>query len=219
MSATTIGIGDFSRATQLTIKTLRHYHRIGLLEPAEIDASTGYRRYAVDQIPQALIISRFRALDMPLDAIREVMTTPELTTRNAVIGAHLERLEETLAHTRSAVESLRGLLAGGEPSSAAIEELQLPATSAAKITATIGAGDDTMAWVLGALAELHATLQAQGLHESGPAGGIFADELFTEAHGEATIFVPCSGQLRQIGRVEPAIVPAAELATYAASAP
>ena len=38
-------IGDFSRATLLTIKTLRHYHDTGLLEAAEVDPHTGYRRY------------------------------------------------------------------------------------------------------------------------------------------------------------------------------
>ena len=34
-------IGDFSRATLLTIKTLRHYHDTGLLEPAEVNSYTG----------------------------------------------------------------------------------------------------------------------------------------------------------------------------------
>jgi DNA-binding transcriptional MerR regulator len=46
-----MAIGDFSRATHLNIKTLRHYHRIGLLEPAEVDPATGHRRYTTDQIP------------------------------------------------------------------------------------------------------------------------------------------------------------------------
>jgi len=213
MTATTIGIGDFSRATHLTIKTLRHYHRIGLLEPEEIDESTGYRRYGTDQIPQALIISRFRALDMPLDAIREVITAPDLETRNAVITAHLERLETALAHTRSAAESLRGLLTATGPPSARIEQIQIPATAAAAVTATIITDHDTTAWLLGALAELRATLQAQGLQTTGPAGGIFSDELFTEARGEATVFVPCTDRLEPVGRVHPVIVAAAELAT------
>src|SRR6185437_3191992 len=84
MTTATIGIGDFARATHLTIKTLRHYHRIGLLEPAEVDEFTGYRRYGTDQIPQALIISRFRKLDMPLDTIHQVLAAPDLITRNAV---------------------------------------------------------------------------------------------------------------------------------------
>jgi hypothetical protein len=40
-----LAIGDFSQATHLNIKALRHYHRIGLLEPAEVDPFTGHRRY------------------------------------------------------------------------------------------------------------------------------------------------------------------------------
>jgi DNA-binding transcriptional MerR regulator len=213
MSATTMGIGDFSRATHLTVKTLRHYHRIGLLEPAEVDEWTGYRRYGTEQIPQALIISRFRALDMPLEAIREVVTAPDLETRNAVISAHLERLEAALAHTRSAAESLRGLLAGAEPPSTPIEQIQIPATAAASISATITTDHDMGVWVLGALAELNATLRGQDLRATGPAGGVFSDELFTDARGEATIFVPCRSQLNPVGRVETTIVPAVELAT------
>jgi DNA-binding transcriptional MerR regulator len=58
--APSFAIGDFSRATHLTVKTLRHYHETGLLEPAHIDSQTGYRRYTTDQIPIAQIIRRFR---------------------------------------------------------------------------------------------------------------------------------------------------------------
>ena len=47
---TTLAIGDFSQATHLSIKTLRHYHRVGLLEPADVDPGTGHRRYTADQI-------------------------------------------------------------------------------------------------------------------------------------------------------------------------
>jgi len=219
MTATTMGIGDFSRATHLTIKTLRHYHQIGLLEPAEVDQGTGYRRYGTDQIPQALIISRFRALDMPLDVIREVITAPDLETRNAVISVHLERLEAALAHTAAAAESLRGLLTGESPPSAPIEQIQIPATNAASITASVSAEDDTTAWLLGALGELRATLLAQGLEATGPAGGIFSDELFTEAHGQATVFLPHIGRLEPVGRVEAAVIPAVEMATIIHTGP
>src|SRR5689334_15341529 len=175
MTATTMGIGDFSRATHLTIKTLRHYHRIGLLEPAEVDEFTGYRRYGTDQIPEALIISRFRALDMPPDTIHEVLAAPDLATRNAAIAAHLERLETALEHTRSAAQSLRDLLGRAEPPPTAIEHLAVPATPAAAITATIDADEDTIPWVLGALGELRATLAAQAIGVTGLAGGIYAD--------------------------------------------
>jgi MerR HTH family regulatory protein len=43
-------IGDFSRATHLSVKLLRHFRNIGLLEPAAVDPDTGYRRYGTGQI-------------------------------------------------------------------------------------------------------------------------------------------------------------------------
>jgi DNA-binding transcriptional MerR regulator len=96
-------IGDFSRATLLTIKTLRHYHDTGLLEAAEVDTHTGYRRYLTSQIPQALMIKRFRELRMPLNEIRQLLASPDGSTRNTIIAAHLRRLEDDLGGTRSAV--------------------------------------------------------------------------------------------------------------------
>src|SRR5579862_9965245 len=103
-------IGDFSRATHLSVKMLRHYHEIGLLEPVDIDADTGYRRYAAEQIATAQVIRRFRDLEMPLEDIRAVLTTPEPEARNQLIAAHLARLEGSLARMQDAVASLRDLL-------------------------------------------------------------------------------------------------------------
>ena len=98
-------IGDFSRATHLSIKTLRHYHRIGLLEPADVDPGTGHRRYTTDQISTAQVIRRFRTLDMPLEEIHAVISAPDLATRNNLISGHLSRLEATLARTQEATSS------------------------------------------------------------------------------------------------------------------
>jgi DNA-binding transcriptional MerR regulator len=81
-------IGDFSRVTFLSVKTLRHYHQAGLLEPAEVDPVTGYRRYTSAQIPIAQVIRRFRELDMPLDDIGRVLRAPDPTTRSQLIAAH-----------------------------------------------------------------------------------------------------------------------------------
>jgi hypothetical protein len=55
-----LGIGDFSRMTFLSVKTLHRHHEIGLLPPAEIDRESGYRRYALAQVPTAQVIRRLR---------------------------------------------------------------------------------------------------------------------------------------------------------------
>src|SRR5580698_9981833 len=103
-------IGDFSRVTHLSIKTLRHYHEVGLLEPAAVDPSSGYRQYALAQVPVAQVIRRFRDLEMPVDRVREVLAARDLPTRNRLISAHLSTLEKRLADAQAAVASVNGLL-------------------------------------------------------------------------------------------------------------
>lgn len=207
-----LSIGDFSRATHMTVKSLRHYQRIGLLEPAGVDPDTGYRQYTAEQIPIAQVIRRFRDLDMPLEEIQAVLSAPDLAARNEHITSHLARLEDELKRTQRAVTSLRNLLVPGSVEKMpAIELRAVPATPAAVITEIVDA-ENSVAWLQGALGEISATLIAQQLPAAGPAGGIFSDDLFTEHRGEVTIFIPCNGKLKAMGRVAPAEVPAAELA-------
>jgi DNA-binding transcriptional MerR regulator len=210
--SSSLPIGDFSRATHMSIKTLRHYHRVGLLEPADVDRFTGHRRYTTDQIPTAQVIRRFRELDMPIEEIRNVLAAPDVSGRNELIAAHLGRLEESLARTRGAVAALRDLL--DQPSvslPAPISHRSVTATRAAAITDVIDT-EDIAAWFEGALGELRATLGVQSAPATSTPGGIYAAELFTDERGQAMVFVPCSAQVRPVGRVETLVVPPAELA-------
>jgi DNA-binding transcriptional MerR regulator/effector-binding domain-containing protein len=203
-------VGDFSRATHLSVKTLRHYHQVGLLEPATVNPDTGYRYYSAGQIPVAQVIRRLRDLEMPVADVKAVLAAPDAPARNALIAAHLARLEGELAQTRAAVESLRTLLAPPD-GPAGIGHRSVPATAAAAIGAVVDRAD-LLAWWQGALGELAATVRAQGLHAAGAAGGVFASELFQADRGQATVFIPVPGRVRPIGRVAPLVVPAAELA-------
>jgi DNA-binding transcriptional MerR regulator len=208
--STTLSIGDFSLMTHLSIKTLRYYHQVGLLEPAEVAPDTGYRYYGVEQLPTAQIIQRFRDLGMPIDEVKAVLAAPDLDTRNALIATHLGRLDGELAQTRQAVQSLRNLL---EPAHApiSVEQRTLPATPAVGIQEVVD-WSDLVVWVQGALGELYATIAVQGVQPSGPSGGLFASDLFHYERGEVTMFVPISGTLQTVGRVSPLVVPAAEVA-------
>jgi effector-binding domain-containing protein len=139
-----------------------------------------------------------------------VLAAPDAPARNALIAAHLGRLEAALAQTRAVVESLRTLLAPPE-AAAAIEHRSVPTAAAAAIGAVVDRAD-LLAWWQGALGELAATVKAQGLPAAGPAGGVFASELFQHDRGQATVFIPVQGPVRPIGRVAPLVIPAAELA-------
>src|SRR5690349_12321001 len=110
MSTTKLSIGDFSKMTYLSVKALRHYHDVGVLEPVEIDASSGYRFYAPSQVATAQTIRRLRELDMPLDEVRALVQTDDPKARDAALIAHLQRMEAQLEQTQQTVASLRGLL-------------------------------------------------------------------------------------------------------------
>ncbi len=110
--ATLLTIGEFSRMTHLSVKALRHYHDVGVLEPAAIDPFTGYRSYDATQVTSAQVIRRLRDLGMSLDSIRTVVASSDLETRNREIAAHLTRMELQLEQTQASVAALRALLAG-----------------------------------------------------------------------------------------------------------
>ncbi|HEY0638604.1 MAG TPA: MerR family transcriptional regulator [Pseudonocardiaceae bacterium] len=69
-------IGAFARAARLSPKALRLYDELGLLVPAEVDAASGYRRYAPEQLERARLVAWLRRLGMPLARIRVVCDLP-----------------------------------------------------------------------------------------------------------------------------------------------
>jgi DNA-binding transcriptional MerR regulator len=131
-----MSIGEFSRLTHLSVRTLRRYHDAGLLEPETVDSATGYRYYSADQIPTAQVIHRLRELDVPLANVRQILRTADLDTRTALVAEHLRRLEDQLARTRAAVVSLQRLLRP-EPAGLDVELRHVPAMPVAAVAASV----------------------------------------------------------------------------------
>ena len=67
-------IGEFSRICQVSVKTLHHYDKIGLLVPAEVDQVTGYRYYQVEQIDTMNYIQRLKRYGFSLEEIQQIIT-------------------------------------------------------------------------------------------------------------------------------------------------
>lgn len=186
--STRLSIGDFSRMTFLSVKTLRHYHQVGLLAPAEIDPHSGYRYYTPDQVGSAQLIRRLRDLDLPVPQVREVLSAPDPSTRDAVIAQHLDRMTRQLEQTQATVESLRRLLFGGGP------ELEVTVVDEPDVWALVArsvvGGDEAPAWWVQTFTELHEQLRRAGVQRTGPDGTLFPTEFFTEGSAELTCFVP-----------------------------
>lgn len=213
-----LSIGDFSRMTFLSVKTLRHYHDVGLLAPARIDEHTRYRYYRLEQVSTAQLIRRFRSLDLPVEQVRAVLDAPDEETRNRVIVDHLERMSAQLRDTQSTVESLRRMLS--TPLDLSVTYRDEPPLTALGIVETVDAAE-MMGWWLEAFTELHAALRSSGLARTGLDGALFPTDLFAEERGEIVAFVPVAAEAapRVSGRVQVITVPAARVAVTAYDGP
>ncbi|WP_336921951.1 MerR family transcriptional regulator [Aquipuribacter sp. SD81] len=199
-------IGEFSRLTHLSVRTLRRYHEAALLEPTVVDPATGYRYYDVDQVPVAQVVHRLRELDVPLAEIGRILRAPDPWVRAGLVAQHLQRLEAELDRTRSAVASLRRLLRP-EPSPVEVGLRAEPARTVAAVADVVHA-HDVLSWYAGAMAELDA---AVGDAADGPPGGAFDNALFEEGQGRVLVYLPAPDPPRT-GRVHGATLPAVELA-------
>lgn len=62
-------IGEFAQIAQVSGRQLRFYDQIGLLQPAHIDAQTGYRYYSIRQLPRLNSILALKELGLSLEQI------------------------------------------------------------------------------------------------------------------------------------------------------
>jgi DNA-binding transcriptional MerR regulator len=211
--ATMLTIGDFSRMTHLSVKALRHYHDMGVLEPAAVDPFTGYRSYDTTQLGSAQVIRRLRDLGMPLDSIGAVLAAPDLEARNREIAAHLARMERQLEQTQASVASLRALLTGPAVRPA-IELRTIAAVTALAVREVVDAAELNR-WGSEAFDALSAALSATGLTAAGAYGGLFHGDFFELERSEVTAFVPVATDaagLDPAGSVRLLQIPAVEAA-------
>lgn len=92
-----IGIGELALLTGLSVTRLRRYHDLGLLEPARVDPTSGYRSYSPEQVGIGRQINQLRQIDLPLEDVERVMIGREPAT--AALHRHRRRLTERLATT------------------------------------------------------------------------------------------------------------------------
>ena len=64
-------IGDFSKLTNLSIRTLRYYDDIDLFKPKEIDLFTNYRYYSDDQLEDLQSIKDLQDVGFTLEEIKQ----------------------------------------------------------------------------------------------------------------------------------------------------
>jgi MerR family transcriptional regulator, thiopeptide resistance regulator len=97
-------VGELARLAGVTVRTLHHYDRIGLVRPSE-RTSAGYRSYDVRDLDRLQQVLFYRELGFPLDEVATLLDDPD-----ADPAAHLRRqhrlLRERLERTRAMVAAV-----------------------------------------------------------------------------------------------------------------
>lgn len=138
-----LSIGEFSRATALTAKTLRHYHERGVLVPTRVDPSTGYRYYDAAALERARAIKLLRELEVPLDDIRAILAECSddadalrfLEAHREVVLDRMKHFEAVARTLTTMIEIERAAIAASE-GSFEVEDKQVPAQLVAGIRTT-----------------------------------------------------------------------------------
>jgi DNA-binding transcriptional MerR regulator len=182
----------FSRASSLSVKTLRAYHEGGILVPARVEPATGYRRYTADQLADAAIITRLRALDLPLDKVRRVIQArdPELTRK--ILAEHEIAMQERLAVTARIVAELQSDATSVTHTPVHVRDE--PATDTVRIVGDVRV-DDFARWIGVAFERLGSFLVDVDVTPTGPAGALYTPEIADDDVEHVEVFLPIAGPI------------------------
>jgi DNA-binding transcriptional MerR regulator len=183
--------GEFARRSRLSPKALRIYDEIGLLRPADVDPSNGYRRYGTDQIGRARLIAMLRGVDMSLAEIRSLLSDQEGVPARAGerLGHHLRQLEARHTNRRSLVRHINAILRGEVVSMFTIRTRHVPAQRVMSLQRRLRA-TETDAFVDGARAAFAAHLR--GCEPAGPFSLLFHGIVDDDSDGPLEATLPCS---------------------------
>ena len=107
-------IGEFAWLAQVTVETLRHYDRLGLLKPDHLDRFTGYRYYALDQLPRLNRILALKDLGLSLEEITRMVdrqVRPDeirsiLASQQAALEQEIQQAQRRLARVEARLKQI-----------------------------------------------------------------------------------------------------------------
>src|SRR6266487_4531234 len=93
-----LSIGDFSKLSRVSVKTLRFYDEIGLFKALEVDRFTGYRHYSASQLPRLNRILALKDLGFSLEQIAHVLhDEPSLEQLRGMLRLRQAEIQQKMA--------------------------------------------------------------------------------------------------------------------------
>ncbi len=197
-------IGEFSKLAQVSVKTLRYYDELGLLRPDWVDRYTGYRYYALQQLPRLNRILALRELGFSLVQIayllREDLPPSELQRLMKLRQVELEhQVQAEQARLARVAARLRQIeLEGRQPRYEVLVKPVQPCQVAGIRDTIAGYGD------IGSLVgELRSYLQgrASAPDPHSPYLAIYYDAEYLDRGADVEVAVPIERRLRGKARV------------------
>lgn len=100
-------IGQMSKACGVTVKTLHHYDKIGLLKAVQTDPFTGYRYYSEEQISIMLLINRLKRYGFSLSDIQNLILLKDVHELKRQLRFQKLRLEQEQAHLSASIQEIQ----------------------------------------------------------------------------------------------------------------
>jgi DNA-binding transcriptional MerR regulator len=202
-------IREFSRFTRVSVKMLRHYDQIGLLKPAQVDASSGYRYYTIDQLPRLNRIIALKDLGFGLSEIG-VLLDEHISTEamRGMLRLRRAQIEQQVHNEQSRLSQVEARLAQiehvGPHHIYDVVVREAPAQLVATLRAVVPDADD--------IAELFEEAEAYVASHNARAPAspftLFHDEDYSDEHADVEVAIPLTMRLPSTERVHVQDMPA-----------
>ena len=204
-------IGEFSKLSQVTVKTLRYYDEISLLKPAKVDRFTSYRYYLADQLPRLNRVLALKDLGLSLDQIARLLDDdlPPAQIRGMLRLKQVEiqeQLEEEQARLARVEQRLRQIEQEETMSTQEVALKKIPAQAVASVRDVI----PTLSDIGQLFGEVFAYLGRHRISPAGPPLGIYHDQEFCEQDADVEVAVPVAGSVPEGERMKMRELPAIE---------
>jgi DNA-binding transcriptional MerR regulator len=206
-------IGDFSKLSRVSVKTLRYYDEVGLLKPARVDDISGYRYYTYKQLPRLNRILALKDLGFSLGEIGQLLAddlSPEqmrgmLKLRQAEIWQQVQEQSERLRRVEARLRQIEQerIMSKYDVVIKKVEPLKVAALRGVVPTPP----DQGRLWQ-----ELEGYLAAQHVRPAGPCLSLYHDDEYKEQDWDIEVCEPIEGSLLESGRVKVRQLPGAEMA-------
>lgn len=181
-------IGEFSVLGHVSVRMLRHYEKLGLLEPAATDTFTSYRYYTLDQLPRLNRIIALKELGFSLEQVGDILSrnpTAEemralLNERRAMLAAEIEQGSRRLEQVDIRLAQIER--EGIPPEESEVVLKSLPALTIASVRAIVPSLERVSNYCDDHFGRIAAWLGEQGIPASGRTMNLYHMDEYRETH-------------------------------------